>query len=237
MLRITCNIAVLALGFLTVSAGAALGQGSFQNLDFESATVPVVPPGQDGGLVPIGNAFPGWNGSVGTNVQNQVLHNSLALGDAAIGILGPNYYSGAILEGSYTAVLQTGPDPAHAGSLTPVPASLWQAGTVPATARSILFRVGPDPADFAVEFNGQALSVFLLSSDATHQIFGADVSSLAGLPGQLLFTVLPTRYPLYNTLSFDAIQFSNLPIPEPSDFGLSALGALLLGWRALCRRR
>ena len=237
MKRITCKITTLVLGLLAAGTGVILAQGTFQNLNFESANVAPLPPGQDGGFVSIADGFPGWAASVGTNLQGVVLHNSLSIGNAAVGILGPNYYSGAILEGSYTAALQTGLDPAHAGSLTPVPASLWQSGTIPANARSILFRVGPDPADFAVEFNGQALSVLPMESTASYQEFGADVTGFSGLSGQLLFTVLPTRYPLYNTLLLDSIQFSDQRVPEPGVGSLSILGALVFAWRASRRRR
>ena len=33
----------------------------FQNLDFEMAIVPALPPGEFGGHVPIEDALPGWN--------------------------------------------------------------------------------------------------------------------------------------------------------------------------------
>jgi hypothetical protein len=222
---------------MACAGGWVRAQGTFQNLGFEAATVPSLPPGQDGAAVLISNAFPGWVGSLGTNVQSQVLHNTLALGNAAISILGPNYYSDAILEGAYTAVLQTGLDPAHAGSLTPVAASLSQSGTIPLAARSIHFTVGVAAADFTVGFNGQPLGLILEGSTSTHQIFGADVTGVAGVSGQLLFTALPTRYPLYNTLRFDAIRFSDQWVPEPCVFTLSGLGALLLGWRRWRRGR
>ena len=40
----------------------------------------------------------------------------------------------------------------------------------------------------------------------------------------------------YNHWNIDNIQFSNLPIPEPSVLGLSVSGGLLLGWRGLRQR-
>jgi hypothetical protein len=55
---------------------------------------------------------------------------------------------------------------------------------------------------------------------------------------ELDFTV-PAGNPHVNNnyVFLDSIQFSNLPVPEPGILGLSALGALLLGWRILGRRR
>jgi hypothetical protein len=61
-----------------------------------------------------------------------------------------------------------------------------------------------------------------------YNIYGGDISAYANQVGELLFQ---------EGGLLDAVQFSSLPIPEPSTFGLSALGALLLGWRVLGRRR
>src|ERR1700722_4826419 len=88
----------LALFFaIAVSAGA---QGTFQNLDFESANLSP-PPGQFGSLVPIMNALPGWTGFLGNNQVTQVYQNNFTLGDASIDILGPgwnNYIGISIIE-------------------------------------------------------------------------------------------------------------------------------------------
>jgi hypothetical protein len=79
-----------------------------------------------------------------------------------------------------------------------------------------------------VTFAGQPIPLVALGSTSIYTIFGGDISIFANQAGELLFQ---------GGGLLDAIQFSNLPIPEPSVFGLSTLGALLLGWRSLMRRR
>ena len=65
----------------------SLPAAMFQNLDFEGAHLPVIPAGQFGGFVPVGDALPGWTVFVGTNQQSQVLQNNFSLGSAVAGIL------------------------------------------------------------------------------------------------------------------------------------------------------
>jgi hypothetical protein len=106
-------------------------------------------------------------------------------------------------------------------------------------ARSLRFDAspfGPDSiADLSVTFNGQNLPFFPLATYANYVEYGCDISASAGMTGELRFTEKPiTRNNA--TITLDAIAFSNLPIPEPSVFGLSALGALLVGWRGWRRR-
>jgi hypothetical protein len=75
----------------------------------------------------------------------------------------------------------------------------------------------------------------LLGSGANYTLYGADIHALAGQTAELDFTLLGNVD--INTIFLDSIQFSSQPIPEPGVYGLAALGALLLGWRGLGRRR
>src|SRR5687767_3147844 len=79
-------IAVLlgATAFKSVGSAAA-----FQNLDFESATLPSLPADEGGGYVPISQGIPGWRVFWGDIGQSMVLHNSRTLGSADVGIWGP----------------------------------------------------------------------------------------------------------------------------------------------------
>src|SRR6185295_3464899 len=52
-------VVLLTLLAVLMSAGV-LAQGTFQNLDFESALVPPTPPGGHGGVVSASIALPGW---------------------------------------------------------------------------------------------------------------------------------------------------------------------------------
>jgi hypothetical protein len=77
-----------------------------------------------------------------------------------------------------------------------------------------------------VSFGGHALSLSVLGITPNYDIYGADISAFAGQTGELRFTAPP------QTLNIiDNIQFSDQPVPEPGVLGLSALGALLVGWR------
>src|SRR3977135_3666785 len=83
-----------------------------------------------------------------------------------------------------------------------------------------------------VTFGAQTIPMFQLGSTADYVIWGGDVSALAGQTAELRFIGLANAGGY-----FDNIFFSIQPIPEPGTFGLSGLGALLLGWRFLCKRR
>jgi hypothetical protein len=107
----------------------------------------------------------------------------------------------------------------------PTTASIGQTGTIPNTAQSLTFYLGDLYGNFQVSFNGQPLSFMSISNTLNYTIYGADISSYAGQTGQLLFTA-----PLQIDAILDNIQFSSLPIPEPAEFALAVLGALLLGF-------
>ena len=207
---------------LLLSAAGALGQGTFVNLNFEHPLLPLVetPPGS--GLVPITNALPGWTAyTYSTTPDYRVYYNSITLGSGSIDFLGPGsgYPS---LEGSYFVRIQISFD-----GLT-IPA-LAQVGMVPSTAQSIRFYAHSYITPPIVDFGGQQIPVVILGgSSSTYYIWGGDISAFAGQAGELRFL---------GDYSLDNIVFSNLPIPEPSVFGLSALGGLLLGWRVMGRRR
>jgi hypothetical protein len=214
---------------LLLSAAGAVGQGTFQNLGFESANLSPVPAGQYGGSVFSLDAIPGWTGFLGTNQVTQVLQNDETLGDASIDILGPYWNLGGIIEGQYTVVLEPGLGPGDVNAS----ASITQVGLVPANAQSLLFKAATF-SPFSVSLAGQTLSLVSLGTGPNYTLYGADISSLAGQTGALTITALAA----YNTSDyFDSFQFSNLPIPEPGVFSLSVLGVLVLGGRVLGRRR
>ncbi len=68
-----------------------VAQGAFQNLDFESANLPPIPAGQNGGDVSITAALPAWSADIGTTPVSQVLQNNYDLGSASVSILTPNW--------------------------------------------------------------------------------------------------------------------------------------------------
>jgi len=229
---------------LALLLGLALpgqGQGTFQNLGFESASLVSAGDSQ----VQFGPAFPRWVGTVGGVQQTIALSNTVALDTAGVSIINSNYNAygfipGGVIEGRFTAILQAG-----YGSGVPADTVLSQTGLVPANAQSLQFQalqtVGGGTAiiPFAVALGGQTLSLVTLGNGVNYTLYGADISSWAGQTTPLSFTVFAERPHLNNQyLYLDAIRFSSQPIvPEPSLFGLAALATLLLGRRALGRRR
>jgi hypothetical protein len=207
-----CVIAALLV------AGDGVAQSTFQNLDFEAANVPNVPPLQFGSDVLVTDGVPGWTVYLGGIPQSSMLHNNMSLGAAEVAIYGPQWFSSDILQGNYTVSLQ----PSTAGPATS--ASIGQTGLIPQTAESLSFYGN---GGFVVTFNGYQIPLTTLGSGANYTVLGGDISAFAGQTGELLFQ---------GGGLLDNIQFSNLPVPEPSTFGLSALGAWLLGWRLLRRR-
>jgi hypothetical protein len=121
-------------------------------------------------------------------------------------------------EGNYFVLLQRSFD------LRTIPA-IAQLGLVPTTAESVQFC---GYGSFSVSFGGQQIPLSVLGSTPAYTIYGGDVSSFAGQTGWLQFQ---------GGGFLDNIFFSDQSVPEPSVFALSALGALLLGWRILRGRR
>lgn len=210
---------------------SAQAQGTFQNLNFESAAnLPVLNPPSSTALVPIADALPSWIGYVnGTNQQTVVIYNGLSGGAAAISLITSNTANSAIgpIGGNYTAALSAG---TYLPLIDTVPTAIAQSSLVPVSAQSLRFSAAGRVSDLAVTFNGQQLPFYQLIALPAYVIYGCDASTIAGLPGELRFTEHPLSGP-FSAVFLDNIQFSNQPIPEPSALGLFVLGALLFDWR------
>jgi hypothetical protein len=202
---------------ISVHTGGA--QGTFLNLNFESARVPFVPTGQYGNDVFVSNGVPGWTVYIGGGQLASMWHNNMSLGGAAVAILGPAWFPDEILQGNYTVSLM----PSTFGP--PTTTAIGQTGRVPLDAESVTFYAR---GAYALTFAGQSIPVFTLGTTSTYTIFGGDISGFAGQAGELLFQ---------GGGLLDAVQFSTQSIPEPGVFIMFALGGLLLGWRALGRKR
>jgi len=220
------NQSILAVTALALLINVrALGQGTFQNLNFEAAQlVPI--PSDPFNSVEFGSAFPGWTGYINGQVQATTRPNGIPLGQPGqtpfIAILAPPGWSS--WQGSYSVGFAAA---TSSGSFIPV--ALVQTGLVPSQAQSLQFLAVYAPA---VYLGGQLLpSVSLGTGPSISTLFGVDVSGFAGQTLELRFQ------PNLGIDYMDAIQFSNQPIPEPSVFGLLGLGALLLGRRFVRARR
>jgi hypothetical protein len=209
--------------FITLLIAGQLGfsQG-FVNLDFESAQIIPLTVGADFPPYSIAttNALPGWTVYYGSIQQFQITYNDPALGSTFVTL---NATNGAQISGNFSVLLQ--------GGLTASAASISQTGLVPVSALSLLFEAQPSAGTLQVSLGGQNLSLFALSSGANYTLYGANISTFAGRTEQLTFSALEDLQDLYNNWNIDNIQFSSMPIPEPSVLGLSALGGLIFGLR------
>jgi hypothetical protein len=239
-MKSTKLIGVAIYALYSATSFSVRAQGTFQNLDFESANVPASGPEPYGTFVPVGSALPAWTAYLGAGQMTQVGYNSPTLGTATISLYGPTWNSSdvglpgiGIIDGNYSVVLQSGAVPNNPGFGES--ASIEQTGTVPSLAESLEFKafaVGP----FSVSFAGNALDPIALSSGQgedgmTYTLYGASIAAWAGQTGELEFTSdFDAHFPY---LVLDDISFSPQSIPEPSPLALTGVGAVLV---ALCRR-
>jgi len=217
MFRRMFSIALL----LICSAVGSQGQGTFGNLDFESANVPDLPPGQGEVGVSAANAFPSWVAYYDNGLASLIGHNTLSLAGAALCIEGPQYSSSYILQGQYTAYL-VGDHAPPGGTAGPNSTALAQVGQIPATALSLRFLISPGSL-FQVTFGSTTLPVTDLGGTSKFRLVGADISQFAGQTGELRFTASPNAGGY-----LDLITFSQVPIPEPSCLTMVALGVGVL---------
>jgi hypothetical protein len=110
--------------------------------------------------------------------------------------------------------------------------SISQTGVVPASAESILFKAQNAGAllsgILSVSVGGQNIPFSALFTGSNYTLYGGDVSAFSGQSKQLVFSALAGDN---NYWEIDDIQFSQTAIPEPSEFVLAALGALLFGFQ------
>ena len=218
--------AILSIALLVLAQNGR-SQG-FVNLNFESANVSGYP--QDSSDVPTTSALPGWtayySNSSGTNVATQVWYDGISLGGAIISIIDTNAPSFTPIQGQYSAFLFGG------GSSPLYSSSISQTGLVPAGTQSLLFDAYVYGAPFTVTLGSQTINMVPLQSFSDYTLYGGDIpSDLTDQSETLLFTEPPAAVSQPSMFELDNIQFSSVPVPEPSGFALGALGALLLGFR------
>jgi PEP-CTERM motif len=220
---------LIGLALLLGVAGAT-AQGTFQNLGFESALVSGHAP-HDG--LPITSALPGWAAGVdGADKTATVYYDAVSLGGPFIAINDANTGFGFTpIQGRFSACLFS------TGGNLPVATSISQTGLVPADTMSLQAQMvvqGPTPV---VMLGGQVINMVPLAAFPAYTLYGADVSAFAGQTATLSFTEPPPGQASVSSLELDGIVFSSEPIPEPGTIAMLSLGALLVGWHVLRRRR
>jgi hypothetical protein len=219
------SLVVVSLAF-TVNL---FGQG-FVNLNFENTTItPGVFPGGTRYVATV----PGWTWSPAGNFvngdPNSVAYNDIALDSPAVtlhGVDDPHGYPA--IEGNYSILLQGGSQFVPNTSYS----SIWQTGLVPSTAESLIYWGGA----LQVTFDGQPLTPVAISSAANYTIWGIDISAYSGQTGELRFTK-PWRDTNFSDGAFlDNIQFSSVPVPEPSALAFCGVSlSFLLGIKLMKR--
>jgi hypothetical protein len=213
-LQVTAWLVVVSLALLRSASGQ-----SFVNLNFENATIvpdpssPYYP-----NAVSASNAIPGWT-ATGFIGPNDILYNSASLGSTSVSILGTSGFPPA-LDGAFSVYLY--------GGGTSTAASISQTGLVPDGTKSLLFKAQPGAGTLLVSLGGQNISFSAISTGPNYTLYGGNISSaFAGQSEQLTFSALAGE----NFWNIDDIQFSASSVPEPSVFGLLALGGLFFGLR------
>ena len=207
----------MTLAFAAIFIISAHGQG-FLNLNFESAQNLPGNPGPDGALVSITDALPDWTAYSGPNILSDIYYVSNSLGRA----------QDVELEGGSLAVSGNFSVGLYNGG------SISQTGLVPEDAESLQFEAFvPLAAGFSVTLDGQKLSYSVLSESSGYDVYGADIP--ADLDGQTEASTFGCQGVGSGGVLLDNIEFSSMSVPEPSQFALVGLVALLLGLRHLRR--
>jgi hypothetical protein len=238
---------VFALNYVVAMAATsvALGQGAFQNLNFEMANVSNPDYLQ---RVPFANAFPYWQAAgqydnplwIPRGPITRAYYNASDMDQMTVGIYDANGPAQHPVFGTYTAYIE-----ADLGPYAQYDVELTQTGLVPASVRSIRFvstsysSVAGVGAQLSFSVNGTTIPCSALSVQPTYTQWAADVSAYAGSSAQICFTVAahypyqdPTTGHVQVGVGLDNISFSSIAVPEPSSLGLAGVGALMLAGRA-----
>jgi len=196
-------------------------QGTFQNLNFESAN-----PGTTFSFgVPVSSALPGWTVTIGGVQQTDVGVNAFSTGAPYVSLIGPGGPVSAI-DGNYSVLLT--------GSAVPSVPSISQTGLIPAGTQSLLFEAVPGLGSLSVVVGSQVVPIAAIGAGANYTLYGANISAWANDTESVTFTAGEDNNAL-NSWTIDDISFSPNAVPEPNTLALVVMGGLALAarrWRA-----
>jgi hypothetical protein len=226
---------------LLLSAAGAEGQGSFQNLDFESANLAgysPTPPGGPATSVPISDGLPNWSAyfssvSGGTFQLDGVWYDAQSLGGAAISVVDNKSSLRPPIQGNYDVLLSGG------GGFNDTSTTISQTGLVPSDTMSLQVTMQWSHIAPVITLGGLTVNMVPLQTFANYTLYGGDISSFAGLVETLSFTEPPPPSGMTppSFLYLDDIVFSPQVVPEPSIFALFALGAIFISGLSHRRQR
>jgi hypothetical protein len=235
--------------FLVLACGATQcvsAQSTFSNLGFEQAQIVA---GQGFASAVFSNAFPKWQGYADGLAVTSVNFNLIFLsGPSRIGIwdssVSPEFLPAPFFK--YAAYLA-------ADGINAPNAWLAQKGVVPDLALSLRFSttaypllsdpgLKPEYWRFSVLLDGQTLPYSMVNSNTNWITWAADIAGHSGQTSELRFMLessLPGTPPgIGVAIGLDNISFSQVGIPEPSNFFLLSVGGVLaVALRLLCNRK
>ena len=216
----TLSRSIILGGILLSSLIIANAQGTFQNLDFESGSLVLIP-GDFNHRYYFADAFPGWTGYAGADQISAISYNDFPLAAASISLLSIDGGLGDnVIAGRFTPLIHAG---AQSGSF--VEASIAQVGTLPKDAAFLDFKAQTGSLGLLASFAGQNLTLSAIDSGVNYTLYQADISAFAGQLGELRFTAPTSPINPYNGFFLDSITF--LPVPEPSTLVLFAAAGVL----------
>ena len=206
----------------------------FKNLDFQNPNIARIVNRIDE-TVNVRDAIPGWQLQFGDVRETTMFYNDVCLSCASATLNGPKRPQNG---DTFSFVIKSGFD--YSENIA-IPASVYQVGDVPISARSLRLTAGifPSIEGLHVSLDGRELQLNQLEKAGDYFSYGTDISLWAGKNAELRFTVGPGTFGVdYGGFLAD-IRFSADPLPttpEPSTWALLSTGVAVLTWTQRKRR-
>jgi hypothetical protein len=224
--RVLGLIVATGLNVLSQTAGAqsSLGNGSFQDLDFESGIALAYPSGQPTtapGEIYAAQALPGWSAYVNGVAQSWIEYNTSTVDVPQIVVVGSTGVQYVFLQGGIIRFP------------TPGVVSIEQTGSIPVGANSLMFgsaQLALNSVGVSLAINGQSIPLNFVRNSGSQALFIGDISQFAGKTATISFASAGATGDYV-----DNITFSSQVVPESSIVTLIGFGGAVLIWKL--RRR